>query len=99
MKISTEIDEIKKRIKPRIDDHVNYLMIGVEFVKESKEWHVTPCFEGGGDGHPSYIALDDPGILNPGPFQGVGETLPKAIANIKKALDNAEQKDYCFYRW
>jgi len=43
--------------------------------------------------------LDDPGILNPGPFQGVGETLPKAIANIKKALDNAEEKDYCFYRW
>ena len=98
MKISTEIDEIKKRIEPRIDDDIIDLMIEVEFVEESKAWHITPI-EKTYDGHPSYIALDDPGILNPGPFQGVSETLPKAIANIKKALDNAEQKDYCFYRW
>ncbi len=84
MLISKEVKKLKKRIKPLIDDHVEWLSIGIEFAHGS--WLVTPTYEGAGDGHPSYV--DDPitGLV----LTGEGYTLVAAIKNLNAALDELE---------
>lgn len=99
MKISTEIKKLKKRIKPLIDDHVAFLMIGFEYLDESKSWTITPQYESGGDGHPLYIEIEGTGVgLNP-LLQGTGKTLPAAIKNLNQSLDNIEKNNICLFRW
>lgn len=95
MKISKEIKKLRKRIKPLIDDHVDYLMIGLEFDPKVKTWTATPQFESGGDGHSNYLEQEGAKEV----LQGEGKTLPAAIKDLNKKLDHIEGNDIVLFRW
>jgi hypothetical protein len=90
MLVSKKIKKLRKRIKLLIDDQVEWLIIGTTFSKKTKTWSVFPMYEGAGDGHPTYLnnLFGDVGILH-----GNGNTLPAAIRNLEKMLDNIEKED------
>jgi len=96
MKISKEILKLEKRIKPLIDDHIQSLIIGFEYVDETKSWLVIPQYEGGGDGHASYIEEEG---NSERVLEGEGKTLPAAIKDLNKRLDNIVANDIALYRW
>lgn len=96
MKISQEIKKLKKRIKPLIDDHVQFLMIGFEYLDESKSWQVTPQYEGGGDGYATYIEVEGKATRV---LQGDGKTLSAAIKSLNKKLDKIEKDNTSLFRW
>lgn len=99
MKISTEIQQLKVKINKLIEDHVSYLMIGLEFIPESETWNVTPCYEGGGDGNPSYINNPVPEDGKPCVLQGNGNTLSEAINNLKDTLKKVKKQNLSLDRW
>lgn len=98
MKISKEIKSLRNRIEPLIEDHVSWLYIGLEYCPESKCWFATPCYEGGGDGSPSYI--DNPlACKGASVLQGMGGNLPAAIKDLKQMISKIEEKDLPLYKW
>ena len=98
MKVSKEIKALRNRIEPLIDDHVSWLSIGLEYCTENNKWYVTPTYEGGGDGNPSYIA-DPTQNLQTCVLQGVGDSLVTAIKELKKTITQIEDSDLSLDRW
>ena len=99
MKVSKEVKALRNRIEPLIDDHVSWLSIGLEYCIEENKWHITPMYEGGGDGHPSYLTnpcLDKPFAEV---LQGVGDSLVSAIKDLKKTITQIEDSDLSLDRW
>ncbi len=95
MKISEEIKKLKNKIEPLISDHVEWLMISFEFCKDGK-WYATPQYEGGGNGHASYIEVEG---QTDGVLQGVGDTLPAAIRNLNNNVDKIIKDNLSLYCW
>lgn len=93
MKISKELKSLRKRIKKLMYHKPDYLMIGLEYDTDSKEWMATPCYETSGDGYPQYI--DSPVNNEYGALvlQGTGKTLPVAIRSLEKLISECEKKN------
>lgn len=96
MKVSEEIKKLRKKLKPLIDDHVEWLMIGLEYRADVKTWYATPQYEGGGDGFATYIEVE--GCADR-VLQGEGKSLPSAIKDLNKRINKVKKAKVSLFRW
>lgn len=101
MKISKEIIRLQNKIYQILDneaseqgenlDWLEHLDIALAFESNEKLWHITPIFEGDGDGYLSYIDYpnyDKKTVV----LCGMGKTIPLAIKDLWREIKKYENE-------